>query len=282
MAIVVNGEKIEDLEIQQEAERIRPEYEKAFADMDPKEREAQLFEWSKETLIEQALFRQEIKKSESAISNDKLDAILTKLKSEHKDPQDLYKHYGVENDEKIKEHLENLAKVRLKFEKLHKDLPKPSQDAIRQYYNENKEKFQTGERIRVGFISTQIDWQTNEQTAYESINNIYNELKNNVPFEILINKYNGQNRHLAFISRGQTPEEIEDVIFNLSVGQVSGIFRSRYGFHIAKIYEKIPSTVADFSQVKEQIEEILIKQNQEAAFYDFIDQLKDKAKIEEI
>ena len=34
MAITVNGERIEDKEIQQEVDRLRPSYEQAFADLD--------------------------------------------------------------------------------------------------------------------------------------------------------------------------------------------------------------------------------------------------------
>ena len=35
MALIVNGERIEDQEIQQEMQRLRPSYEQAFAEMDP-------------------------------------------------------------------------------------------------------------------------------------------------------------------------------------------------------------------------------------------------------
>ena len=45
MAIVVNGEKIEDSAIKQEVERLRPDYERVFAEQDPKERETQLLDW---------------------------------------------------------------------------------------------------------------------------------------------------------------------------------------------------------------------------------------------
>ncbi len=63
MAIIVNGERIEDQEIQQEVQRLRPSYEQAFADKDPAEREAQLLDWSKENVIERVLLRQEAKKN---------------------------------------------------------------------------------------------------------------------------------------------------------------------------------------------------------------------------
>jgi len=57
MSVFVNGQKIDDI-IKAEAERMRPQYEQAFKDMDKDEREAQLLDWSKENAVEQVLLRQ--------------------------------------------------------------------------------------------------------------------------------------------------------------------------------------------------------------------------------
>ena len=55
MTLIVNGEKIEKTEIQQETERLRPRYEEVFADKDAKERESQLLEWSQENVVERVM-----------------------------------------------------------------------------------------------------------------------------------------------------------------------------------------------------------------------------------
>ena len=77
-------------------------------------------------------------------------------------------------------------------------------------------------------------------------------------------------------------EEFDDVVFNLGVGQVSNIFRTRYGYHIAKVYDRKPTHIPELEKVKEQIKEILKKQFQSQAVYNYLDYLKSKAKIEEI
>jgi len=51
MAFIVNGERIEDSVIKQEVERLRPDYERVFVDQEPKERETQLLDWSRENVI---------------------------------------------------------------------------------------------------------------------------------------------------------------------------------------------------------------------------------------
>jgi parvulin-like peptidyl-prolyl isomerase len=82
--------------------------------------------------------------------------------------------------------------------------------------------------------------------------------------------------------RGRMVEEFEDVVFNLGVGEVSDIFRTRFGFHIAKVYAREPATAAELKEVKAQIVETLRGQAREEAINKFIDALKSKAKIEDV
>ena len=61
MALYINGEKIDEEDIKEEAERLRPHYEQVFASDDKKEKrdyETQLHDWSRENIIERILLRQ--------------------------------------------------------------------------------------------------------------------------------------------------------------------------------------------------------------------------------
>ena len=285
MAVLVNGERIEDTSINKEAERLRPDYEKTFTDMNPREREVQLLDWSRENLIERALLRQEVENNEPEIPTDKLESIIAKLKKGCKDPQELYKEFEVQNDEDLTQSINLIIRTELKFEKLLKTLPQPSNAAIRQYYNQNKEEFKSGDQVRVAHIVKYVDWRTDEKTAFQAISQADNELKNGAAFEIVVEKYTDcadQGGDLGSISRGQMVEEFEDIVFNLGVGQVSEVFRTRFGFHIAKVYGRYPPAVPDFEEVKDRITKILREQMRENTIHEFIDSLKNKAKIEEI
>jgi parvulin-like peptidyl-prolyl isomerase len=285
MALLVNGERIEDSAIHREAERLRPDYEKVFADMNPEQREAQLLDWSKENLIEKALLRQEVKNSEPKIPENRLEAIIANLKKECKDPQELYLDFEVRDDEELKDSVEMIIRTEQKLEKLLKNLPNPSNNAIRQYYDQNKEQFKTGEQVRVAHIVKYVDWHTDEKTAHEAINQAFNDLKNGAAFEIVVEKYSDcadQGGNLGLISKGRMVEEFEDVVFNLGVGQASNVFRTRFGFHIAKVYERLPAAISSLEEVQSQIVNILKEQMRETAVHEFIDNLKSKAKIEAI
>jgi parvulin-like peptidyl-prolyl isomerase len=286
MALIINGEKIEDAEIKQEIEHLRPDYEKAMLDMDPKQREAQLLDWSKENVIERTLLIQEIKSRGPVIPEKYIEYVFARLKESYsKKPQELYKDIGIENDEKIKESIEMLLKTEQKFNELCKDLPNPTQVDIERYYEENKEQFKSADQVWVAQIVKYVNWQADEADAYNAIKQAQDELKNGAPFELVVDKYTDYPKKggdLGYINRGKDAEEFEDVVFNLGVGEVSDIFRSRYGYHIAKVYDRKPGTITSLKEVKSQIVDELKEQMRQEIIDEFIDQLKSKAKIEEV
>jgi len=284
MALIVNGERIEDSLIQKEVERLRPDYERVFADQDPKEREAQLLDWSRENVIERVLINQEAKQNGEKIPAEQVEAVLARLKEQYENQEQFYKEFDATDDEKIRERIELQLRVEQRLKDLCKDLPKPSQAAIQHYYDENKERFRTSEQARVAHIVKYINWQTDEETAYNVLREAHNELKNGTPFEVVVDKYTDcadSGGDLGRVTRGQMVEEFEDVVFNLGVGEVSDIFRTRFGFHIAKVYEKKPAAVLSLEEAKGEIVDALKAQMREKAVDEFIDRLRSKAKIEE-
>ncbi|MGD8501347.1 MAG: peptidylprolyl isomerase [Phycisphaerales bacterium] len=285
MAFIVNGEKIEDSAIQQEVERLRPDYERVFAEQDPTEREAQLLDWSRENVIERILINQEAKNSGDKIPGDKVESALAKLKEQYDDQQQLYKDFDAQNDEKIRTDIETQMRIEQRLNQVCEGLPKPSKATIREYYEKNKEQFKTGERARVAHIVKHVNWQTDEETAYNAISQAHDKLKNGAAFEMVVDKYTDcadNSGDLGYITKGQMVEEFEDVVFNLGVGQISDIFRTRFGFHIAKVYGREPAAVPDLEEVEDRITETLEEQMRGKAIDEFIDQLRSKAKIEEI
>lgn len=283
--MIVNGERIEDSAIKQEAERLRPDYERVFSDQEPKEREAQLFDWSKENVIERVLINQEAKKNGGKIPEAEIDSALAKLKEQYTDPDELYKALGVKDDTGIKEQIEMQMRVEQTLNEVCKDLPDPPQPDIKEYYEKNAEQFKTPESARVAHIVKYVNWQTDEETAYNAIKEAHDELKNGATFEAVVDKHTDcadSGGDLGYVTRGQMVEEFEDVVFNLGAGDVSDIFRTRFGFHIAKVYDRRPPAVAELKEVKDKIVGTLREQMRSKAIDNFIDSLKEKAKIEDI
>ena len=284
MATIVNGERIEDQEIQQEAERLRPSYEQAFADQSPQERETQLMNWSKENVIERVLLRQEARSVGQDIPPSEVDATFAKLKEQYDKPEDLHKEFNADSDEKIKEMIELQMRVERKINDIHTGVPEPSEEEVRAFYEEHKERFKSDEQIRVAHIVKYVNWQTDEATAHAAISRAHEEIRGGAAFEAVVDKYTDcgdSGGDLGYVAKGQMVEEFEDAVFNLNVGQISDVFRTRFGFHIAKVYDRKPPAIPELKDIRKQLVDQAHEQKKEQALGAYLDQLRSRATVEE-
>ncbi len=80
--------------------------------------------------------------------------------------------------------------------------------------------------------------------------------------------------------RGQMVPEFEAAAFSLGTNQVSDIVTTRYGYHIIKLYEKIPAKKVDFVKALPDIKEGLTQQELQKLFPDYVAKLKTEANVE--
>lgn len=83
---------------------------------------------------------------------------------------------------------------------------------------------------------------------------------------------------LGFFAKGQMPPAFDEV-FRLSVGQVSEVISTDYGFHLFKVLEKRPARKRELNEVREVIEKRLLSDRKAQAQRAFVDGLKAKATV---
>jgi len=285
MTVVVNGERINEGEIEQEIERLRPRYEQVFAEKDPEERQAQLLDWSRENVIERLLLRQEAKKDGWNVPAAEIEAALARLREQFEKPEELLAAFNAESDDEIRSMIEQQMQVEHKINDICAGAAEPSAEEIRKHYEENKDRFKSDEQVRVAHVVKYVNWQTDEATALDVIKRAQQEIKSGAAFEVVVDKYTDcadSGGDLGYVARGQMVEEFEDVVFKLGVGQVSDVFRTRFGFHLAKVYSHTPPRVPELREIKVRIAKELKEQMREQVLGDYLDALRSKAAIEDI
>jgi hypothetical protein len=244
MAILVNGERIEDDVIRQEAQMVKAKLIEAAVDEDPLALDMRAWEWAKENLIERVLFRQ------AAMADS--------------------------SEGEIEERVERLAA------KLTATLDFPSKRDVKEYYREHRNHFYAPEMVRAAHIVKNIDEGTSESSASDAIRAVEQELREGKPFEEVADLRSdcpGRGGDLGFFGRGQMVKEFEDVVFAMKIGEVSPIFRSPFGFHIAKVYERRAEGIRELSEVWTDIEQHLLRSSKERRLEQFVDELKVKADV---
>ncbi len=146
--------------------------------------------------------------------------------------------------------------------------------SVEQYYEEHIEEYSFPEQAR----ARQIVVPTEDEAKA-----ILRELRKGEDFEKLAREksmmpervYGGD---LGFFARGEMPE-VFDEVFSMKVGMVSKVIKSPYGYHIFKIEEKVEAKLREFDEVKDEIAHQIRKKKSEQIYYNWLAELRAKAKI---
>jgi peptidyl-prolyl cis-trans isomerase C len=147
-----------------------------------------------------------------------------------------------------------------------------SDDEARKAYEENKTLFST-ETVVVSHIMLKSE---SDAEAVQA------ELKGGKAFaEVAKEKSQDQGSaekggDLGTVGRGQTEPEFEAAAFALKEGEVSGIVKTQYGYHILKSGPHA-TTVQPFEDVKDKLREMLGKQKQRDALMTTMRELEQQA-----
>lgn len=145
---------------------------------------------------------------------------------------------------------------------------------LRDYYDQHRDQYRVPEQVKVSHILIKTplpgpDGKVDEKgvaEAQQRADNLLKQIKAGANFEDLARKYSedpGSAKNggsLGWIGRGQTVPEFEKVAFSLPKGQISGVVKSSYGFHIIRVEDKHDAELKPLDQVKSEIEPILKRQ----------------------
>jgi peptidyl-prolyl cis-trans isomerase D len=102
--------------------------------------------------------------------------------------------------------------------------------------------------------------------AQRRAEDLLKQLKAGAKFEDLAKKYSEdpgsakEGGSLGWIGKGRTVPEFEKAAFSLPKGQISGLVKSSYGFHIIRVEDKQDAHMKTLEEVQSQIEPILKQQ----------------------
>lgn len=146
---------------------------------------------------------------------------------------------------------------------------------LQKFYDQNKEKFKTGEQIRASHILVKSEKEAQDVLA---------QLKGGMKFEDLARKFStdpaGQKGgDLGWFGKDSMIPEFEKVAFALKEGEVSGVVKTKFGYHVIKLVGKRPAGVLPFAEVKEQLKASLLPEKQQEVFKKVKEELKKSAKL---
>jgi parvulin-like peptidyl-prolyl isomerase len=286
MALYVNGELVEQTLIDDEVQRLRPSYEHVFGKLAPAEREHQLEEWSRENVIEAVIFRQQARKEFSRIEDGAVQQALEQLLAGEHDAGPIHQRLeaGPAEEKKLRSEIADQIRRDRLMQKVTAGLPEPKDKDIRKYYDQNMDHFTMPEMVHAAHIVKHFGPETSPKEIQTEMEQILERLNSGASFEELASQHSDcpdSAGDLGFFARGKMVPGFEGVVFDLKPGEYSGVFRTEFGLHIAKVYEKRPAVPCRIDQVRDVIVRDLKQQTREKAVDNFLDVKKAEAVIEE-
>lgn len=115
---------------------------------------------------------------------------------------------------------------------------------------------------------------------------VYDKAKAGESFEALIETYsedksatNKENGYVIYKGSGLFAEEVEQAALELDEGEVSQPIGSPLGYHIIKLYEKLPEKVFTLDEKKEEIEAVVLDDKRNNKWNALLEEWKKEAKI---
>ncbi|MDR3578995.1 MAG: peptidylprolyl isomerase [Oryzomonas sp.] len=185
---------------------------------------------------------------------------------------------GLDKSPEVARKLEDLKKrliVEAFLKKRVETDAKIGDDDLKKFYEQNKDKFKTGEQVRASHILVKTEKEAKDVLA---------QIKAGGKFEELAKKYSvdssaAKGGDLGWFGKGSMVPVFEKAVLSLKEGQVSDVVKSDFGYHIIKLTGKRPAGVRPFEEVKDQIKAAIMPTKQQEVFQKIKDELKKSAKI---
>ena len=255
ISLTINGEEVPFDFIKQEADRMRPHYDQMVREKNQTSSDDQLFEWAKENIIEGTLLKQEAAKRYES-----------ELKGEDDKPKDASQFIGKLIEEQCK------------------DVTRPEEKELKEIYEKHKPMFVSPEQVHASHIVKHVKEPGEKTKAFMAMSEAKQAMDAGDTFEAVAGRMSdcpSNSGDLGVFPRGQMVQEFEDVVFAMQPEEISDVFLSEFGYHIAKLHKKLPPQQLQYEAVKAGIMEQMMNERKQLKLNAYVDTLKKSAEIKE-
>ncbi len=229
-----------------------------------------------DSMVGNILIEQEISNRNIRVASADVNAALAELKEQF--PDDEVYRQQLTMAGMTEADLKSLLEQDLRIEKLIETVVGPvdlDEDLVKEAYEEVR-----ASHILIRANDTEEDWADAQEYA-EYVLTQLEELE----FSQAAEEYSddlgsaAEGGDIGFVSRGETVPEFEQAIFNMSVGEVSGLVRTPFGYHIIKVTESRLAEGEEFEAAKPEITAKLQAAEKEKMLSSWFEQLRNSANV---
>ncbi|MFQ5482893.1 MAG: peptidylprolyl isomerase [Nitrospinaceae bacterium] len=158
---------------------------------------------------------------------------------------------------------------------------------VRDYYEKNHKRYFSPEKRRANVILIKVEADASpeeEKQARDTLRDVRQKALDGKDFAELARMHSqdtlaAKGGDLGFFDKKRMFKPFSERAFSMQIGEVSEIFRTKYGFQILKVTGRKDAISKPLESVREDIAKILMMQGIEGRMTPYVAKLKEKAKI---
>lgn len=288
--VTIDGEKLPEEAVEFEYRRLLQFYSQHMPPEQLKEQTEALREKALDQAIGAKLLINEANRLDIQVPPEHIDQRVEKL-IEQAGGREVFemrlKEHGISEDD-LRRDITQGCKVDLLVEKLCEGLDDPTEADMRQHFEANRKSYVQPERASAQHILIQPESNADADrvTAESRLEEIRDQISSGANFAELAaahsecpsGKQNGGS--LGWFSRGMMVPEFDEAVFSMSVGDLSDVIETQFGFHLIYKTGEDEGGEASFEESESKIRELMRHDQRGRCITAHVAELREKAKIQ--
>lgn len=285
MALIINGETIDDEIIEAEFRQVKGHYERTLQ-VACCERDPEFQGYARDNITARVLLNQEARKRFPDVDEADVTARLEKLIEEAGGRDQFFYKIGVPHGDEamVRDNVASGVRLDKMLGEVYAPEPVPTEADLRAHYEKHVAIFTSEEMINACHITKGMEGAKSRAEVYEKMRDLRRQLLDGADFMQLAEAERGneqQQLELGWFKRGEFMEEFETIAFSMDEGEISPVFTTQLGFHVCKLIGRRPPAPIPFDDIKDVVHKHFIETYRDQKFNAFVDGLKAAATVED-
>ena len=284
MGLTVNGTRIEDAEIREEAGRLAEEIARNFPWLDPVAQKLQAEDLAKERIIEHQLLFEKSQRKLPELASEEVKEEFKRFTKRHGGEKGFLQKFKIRKSDlpKVKQDMADDLRFRKYIQSIYQQLPQVTEEQIQFEYENSKASFKRPDEYRAAHIVYHTNNGQDPEEAKAKAEGALARLQKGESFAKIADEESdcpGNGGDLGWFAEGYMVEEFEDVVFKLEFGKYSDVFKTPFGYHIARLDDKREGNYVPLEEVSIDIRQNLETENRDRKFKEILSELRSQADI---
>ena len=286
IAAVVNEDIITESELQESMLPFIADYRVRYGEEVLEEKIHEARQDALNRLIEEKLILQDAKKRKVTVDDIEIEERIDDVKQRFSSDEEFYQAINASGVTlaRLKKKYEEQIMMRKLVNAIISSRVSISPTQVTAYYYGNISDFSTPDVTRFKVLFIKPAEEETLSSARRIAESVLNRIHDGEDFDMLVKEFSqGPNidtgGDMGYMPVGSTIPEIEDAMYGLSQGEISGIIEAGSGFYMVMVLDKKEAGPVPIAEVSDLIKERLFQRESELTLREFVGKLKEDAYI---